>query len=234
MQTKQVQALKRRYQNEKHNYNQDFRLRIYRALSWLAMADEKLSLPEPELDCAFIALWIAFNAAYAQELVTPVIPARNNFQKFLHLICQFDNKQLYDLVWNQFSDDIRILIDNRYIFQPFWDYQNDEISEEKYLQSFQDAKKKANASLAKQETDTLLAIVFDRLYTLRNQIIHGGSTYGSSVNRATLKNGCNFLRQCMIAILSVMMTYFNNPAWGKPFYPLVDDNHTKRPTHSAF
>ena len=66
-----------------------------------------------------------------------------------------------------------------------------------------------------------LAEVFDRLYTLRNQVVHGGSTWNSSVNRDQLRDGANILGQLVPVIIHLMME--NHAAlWGDPCYPVVD------------
>ena len=43
---------------------ESFRIRVHRAISWLARAEQCKDDP----DVRFVLLWIAFNAAYAQEL----------------------------------------------------------------------------------------------------------------------------------------------------------------------
>ena len=40
---------------------------------------------------------------------------------------------------------------------------------------------------------TVLSIVFDRLYVLRNQLVHGGATWNSQVNRQQLRDGVAIL-----------------------------------------
>ena len=45
------------------NFPQDLGLKIHRALSWLQRAE----VAEDD-DTSFISLWIAFNAAYAQQI----------------------------------------------------------------------------------------------------------------------------------------------------------------------
>ena len=68
----------------------------------------------------------------------------------------------------------------------------------------------------------MLYEVFVRLYTLRNQLMHGGSTWNSSVNRTQLRDGRELLTQVLPVMLGVMM---QNPERfeGKPFYPVVVD-----------
>ncbi|MGX2987135.1 hypothetical protein [Ursidibacter sp. B-7004-1] len=65
--------------------------------------------------------------------------------------------------------------------------------------------------------------MFGRLYTLRNQIIHGGATYNSRVNREQLRDGCNVLKLLIPAMLQIMMENHSEIDWGKPFYPVVKD-----------
>ena len=35
-------------------------------------------------------------------------------------------------------------------------------------------------ALGKEDVPQLLSVIFDRLYTLRNQLFHGGATYSSA------------------------------------------------------
>lgn len=73
-----------------------------------------------------------------------------------------------------------------------------------------------------RHTDTVLLVLFDHLYTLRNQIIHGGATYGSSANRSQLRDACNILSALLPEILQVMQLHSARD-WGRPFYPFVKD-----------
>ena len=200
--------------------NDSFNLRLYRANSWLKKAEAS----EADDDIRFITLWIAFNAAYAKEIEAGAqLSDRSTFRQFLHTICRLDKGQrIYRLVWETFSGSIRLLLENRYIFQPFWNFHNGKISESAREEDFARAKQKAKMALANKDTDSVLLILFDRLYTLRNQILHGGATYNSSANRKQLHDGCAILQQCVPLILSVMQ---DNPDedWGKPFYPFVKE-----------
>jgi len=120
-------------------------------------------------------LWIAFNAAYAHE-----IDSRNNFSerrlflKYLKRLIKSDhNNLLYEIIWTEFPGSIRLLIENKYAFQPFWNFHNGRLSEVEWKQRFENSKVTATRALGRQQTIRILAIVFDRLYVLRNQMIHG-------------------------------------------------------------
>ncbi|WP_298643288.1 HEPN domain-containing protein [uncultured Cardiobacterium sp.] len=214
------QELQQTFIKNKEQYSEALRLRIYRSISWLKKAEAS----EADDDIRFITLWIAFNAAYAKEMEAGMqLSDRTAFRQFLHTVCRLDKEQrIYRLVWETFSGSIRLLLENRYVFQPFWNFHNGKISESVWEEDFARAKQKAKTALANKDTNGVLLIVFDRLYTLRNQILHGGATYNSSANRKQLRDGCAILQQCVPLILAVML---DNPDedWGKPFYPYVKE-----------
>ena len=53
------------------------------------------------------------------------------------------DKQIYNLVWQRFPQSIRVMLDNRYVFQPFWDYKNGKITENAWKEYFDKNNKKA-------------------------------------------------------------------------------------------
>ena len=76
--------------------------------------------------------------------------------------------------------------------------------------------------LAKGNTPELLRLVFHRIYTLRNQLMHGGATWNSQVNRAQLQDCVNLLGKLVPVVIELML---NNPdeMWGDACYPVVSD-----------
>lgn len=213
------ESLVQHYQSQKHQFTDMFRLRMHRALSWCAKSNSV-----NDDDICFITLWIAFNAAYAREahLLTSS-SERSEFRRFLQLICRLERDQkVYKLVWDTYSGNIRILLDNKYTYQPFWDHHNGLISQQAWEEDFKRAKDKVHWALSNKDTDTILAVIFNRLYTLHNQIIHGGSTHNSQVNRAQIKDACAILSSLLPLILRIMMDHHDQMEWGKPFYPVVD------------
>lgn len=90
------------------------------------------------------------------------------------------------------------------------------------MHKFRKAKTTANKALGTKNTSFVLNIIFSRLYTLRNQILHGGATWNSQVNRDQIRDGVNILAMIVPAIISIMM---DNPKtlWGDPCYPVIDD-----------
>ena len=70
-------------------------------------------------------------------------------------------------------------------------------------------------------TRMVLAVIFDRLYVLRNQLMHGSATWNSSVNRDQVRDSASILGQLVPAIISIMLDS-SSEVWGDPRYPVVD------------
>ena len=87
---------------------------------------------------------------------------------------------------------------------------------------FASAKKKANFAFEEQKTAEVLEVIFGHLYTLRNQLIHGGSTYESRTNRKQLEEACALLSLFVPAMVKIMLRNDAEPSWGKPFYPVIN------------
>lgn len=206
-------TLHARYLATKSNRPDALNLRLHRALSWLGYAQDC-----EDLDVRFITLWVGFNAVYAKEVLAPT-GDRVSFRGFITQICSFDTDgELHAALYERFSGSIRLLLQSPYAFAPFWEYQNAKIAH--WEDEFIKANKKAFQAIVDKEVDSVLFVVFDRLYTLRNQLVHGGATHGSSLNREQLSNGCLVLQALLPIIIKIVMDNPNQD-WGQPFYPVV-------------
>ena len=211
-------SLKARQRAERNGHPADLALRVHRALSWYGRAERC----GEDADARFIFLWIVFNAAYANELGDANrFSEQQVFQNFIDRLCELDgNRRLYDLVWSEFTGSVRVLLDNKYVFQPFWDFHNGKISEEAWQSSFKRAKTAAANALRTNDTATVIRIILSRMYTLRNQLVHGGATWNSSINRDQLRDCCRFLGKLVPLIIVIMMDH-PNALWGEACYPVV-------------
>jgi hypothetical protein len=86
-------------------------------------------------------------------------------------------KRIHQLLFQRYTGPIRTLVDNRYLFEPFWRAVRDHDSSGRWEGAFNDAKKAAMFAATGSDTLKLVSIVMDRLYVLRNQLVHGGATY---------------------------------------------------------
>ena len=64
-------------------------------------------------------------------------------------------------------------------------------------------------------------MVLDRLYTVRNQLIHGGASYQSKVNRSQVKDASEILSFLVPLMIDIMITNINED-WGAINYPVID------------
>ncbi len=211
-------ALKARQRRERGEHPEGLALRVHRALSWLHAAEQS-----SDEDGRLIFLWIAFNAAYANDFGDRERPQeRELFEKFLGKLVELDRDDtLYNLIWSEFSGSIRLLLDNRFVFQPFWDFHNGKLAEPEWQADFKQANDAARHALGSKNTLKILSIVLSRMYTLRNQLIHGGATWQGAVNRDQLRDCSAFLGKLVPYVIRLMMDH-PNTLWGRACYPVVE------------
>jgi len=218
-------TLKERHRAERDNYPQSTSLRLHRALSWLDRAEQC----EDDPDAQFIFLWIAFNAAYATTFDDePNAVERRRFTAFIEQLVQVDEqREVYAMLWTSYADSIRILLQNQYVFPDFWRYQSGGLSEPEWRERFTRARRDADERLANSDTAGVLGIVLQRIYTLRNQLVHGGATWNGGVNRPQVRDCTRFMAKLVPVILNLIMDH-PHAAWGSVAYPVVDGAATAR------
>lgn len=209
--------LKARQREERDSYGEALGLRIHRAISWLARAEQC-----EDLDGRFVFLWISFNSAYSNDLGNISMAESEMFGAFIKKLVELDARQkLYAIAWQKYPSAIRVLLDNKYVYQPFWNHHNRMPGFENWEDHFKSSKQAANTALANKDTATVLRVIFNRLYTLRNQIVHGGATWNSSANRNQLRDATAILGDLVPVQIEIMMD--NNDAyWGEACYPVVE------------
>ena len=121
----------------------------------------------------------------------------------------------------RFSGPIRLLLNNKFVFQPFWRHHNQPRRYANWENFFVRDQKMIGRALACQDTRVVLSILFDRLYVLRNQLFHGGATWNSSVNRRQVQDGANIMAFLVPRFIDLMMDH-PEAGWGPPYYPVVD------------
>lgn len=211
-------ALKQRHRGTRDTMPSALNVRIHRALSWLQRAEQC-----EDADGRFIFLWIAFNAAYAQEIPrSERLYEQDTFRAFLQKLDGLDSqRQLSALVWKEFSGPVRVLLDNPYVFESFWDHHRGLLTDVQWQERFAKGKQRAHRLLAQGDTPELLALVFQRIYTLRNQLMHGGATWNGQVNRAQLQDCTKLMGKLVPVVIDIMLNSAHT-IWGEACYPVVD------------
>lgn len=114
------------------------------------------------------------------------------------------------------SAHVEELLDNQYVFEPFWKHLSH------WKQLFRTAKKKRERRAFNKKTEITLAHLFDRLYVLRNQLLHGSATWNSSVNRPQVTPGAKIMATLVPHFIDVMIRHPDG-GWGAPRYPVVEE-----------
>ena len=221
--------------------------RIRRARSWLersekSASDLKKAKSEEEkagLHCEqFIFLWIAFNAAYGYALIDENVDAdypgeREQFSRFLKEVLKRDDRQaIYTILWETYSGPIRILLNNQYVFGPFWKQVRGSQKVQDWREQFRLSKKRVNNAWERHDVHGVLVEVFDRLYELRNQIFHGGATFatgwGQGQGQDQVWDGSRIMASLVPVIVGIMdVDIKNDPdseTWGKVAYPRINES----------
>ena len=219
MRTITSQDLKQIESENKGAYPAEISLRAHRAISWL----ERAELQTDDSDVAFILYWVSFNALYVQDKVDwSQQSERTAFAAFFEIISALDiEDSIYDAFWEEFSNSVRTLLDNKYVYQPFWNYYNQIPGYENWEERFAKSKDNIYTALTRKDTKLLLTTVFDRLYVLRNQLFHGAATWRGKVNRPQVQDGARILAFLIPIFINLMISNPQAP-WGKPTYPVVD------------
>jgi len=86
--------------------------------------------------------------------------------------------------------------------------------------AFQNSQSAALRALGSMDTQKVMGIMFDRLYTLRNQLLHGGATWNSNVNRCQISRGAEIMGQVVPIVIHLMMNDYQR-VWGEAPYLII-------------
>ena len=185
-------------------------LRMRRVTSWITSAARE----ERDDDTSFICYWVAFNALYGDDtgLVRLEDTEREIYRRCIEKIVDTGPLGLYRALAGAFTEEeISELVSVRFMLAPYWYAGGWEYA----LES--DAKRLDNAFQWKNVKD-VLGLIFDRLYVLRNQLVHGGATWDGSVNRWEVATGRRFAA-FLVPLLADRVLDNPDIDWGRPYYP---------------
>ena len=251
------------------NEDHPLRRRLRRSLSWF----ERANSGELDDDVRYICLWISFNAAYSDDDrdTRDGVKEMTRYKRYFGKLAEEDHYQIYDAFKHkEIRDSILSLMENKYVFRGFWNFLDDRWFNEDDWKKSQDGKlfesdcrkvrkllgvdshsgsmqtafQKAGLS-SSENTIHILDMLFQRLYVLRNQIMHGSatsqawmdpkridshegstSTEAGSLNQRQVKDGVRILKFLVPLFLDVMMDHpemDREEYWGKLPYPVRFD-----------
>ncbi len=225
-----------------HNEDRMRRARSWHERSKLA-AREKESANKSEgekarFDCEqFVFLWIAFNAAYGYDLVDRGIVEdkqreTDKFTSFLQSVVKRDQKKHIRCVLSKMWDGpVCALLDNVHTYEPFWNWVRGSYRRKYLYSDFMDCNNRVQTKWSEGDIVSSLREVFMRLYTLRNQIFHGGATFAGGWEgergwgEEQIRDGSRIMAALVPIILKIMEDDIkkdpSSPTWKGVAYPRI-------------
>ena len=212
-------SLRKLEQQLKAEFDEHLAVRVHRCVSWIGRAETEIA--KEDYDAAFIFYWIAFNSIYSAERFHGAsVTERNLFTDFFKTIVELDHQQsVYNAIWDRFSSSIRNILNNWYVFGPYWESINSK--NKNWEDLFERNIRQALKAFERKDTVKVLSSLFERLYVLRNQLMHGGATWRGTVNRRQVKDGARILNFLVPIMVRIMMMHPGLP-WSKPYYPVIE------------
>ena len=179
---------------------------------------------------SYIFLWISFNAAYGQDPLVGDdrdLTESDHFKEFLRKILERDiNDSIKTVLLELYPDPIRNLMKNHYVFQPFWKWIRNPSMNRDWRIRIRNRNLRVFGALNNGKVDdNVLSEIFSRLYQLRNQIFHGGTTFAAGKGWSQVRDGSRIMVNLVPKILNIMQNEIEkNPdteLWGAVAYPFT-------------
>jgi hypothetical protein len=199
---------------EQRDARQPYCIRVWRALSWLERAE---SMPPNDFEGRFISGWIGFNALYGRlDDQNKAWGEWEALETFLAHVWRLDHDNRIRGLLQHKQLHVLKLIEDKYLSFDFW--RKGERAAARVHRELQDAM----ARYGTNRMASVLSVLFNRLYVMRNQVFHGASTKGSKLNRYTLQRSANILQELLPVMISVMIDHGIDEDWGLICFPPVD------------
>jgi len=206
-------------------HSDDNQLRLRRCVSWLENAHRHSQ--SFDFDSSFVFHWISFNSMYAlpnfeDEESSDV----KQYKNFLTQIAELDTLNLIISILRPiYGDTINPLLRNKFVYSIYWKNDFDESERKQVDRTWEEYQEKnvKRITLAfsrgkRRNPKVALHLIFDLLYSLRNQLFHGSSTYFGSLNREQVQTGAVILSKLIPCFIEIILTH-PEVEWGTPPFP---------------
>ena len=205
--------------------------RVRRSTSWLRKGKRARSDVE-----TFLCLWISLNAAYGYVEKGGESDSEGGYgpseakmrEDFFKNVCKQDRstkllqKVLLDKEWAKAVSEV---MNNQFIHEGYWTCVRGKKRRFEEQEAFEDENRDVEAAMTSGflAPFQVLRGVFERLYTLRNQIVHGGVTVRNGVGGRQLRAGSRVMEKIVPVMLKIMKTDIakkpDSKIWGHLRYP---------------
>lgn len=191
-------------------------VRLHRVFSGLQRAEQIEG--DQDLDVALTCRQIAFNAMYGQwdEQTQEPRPDRESWRRFTDRVLKLDSSQQTESVLVEHKKLVIAILDDNFLGSYFW---RDPTKE----RAFQTSKDRRQAAMwyIERRWSLVLEALLDRIYFLRCQLMHGAATYGSKLNRTSMRRCSTMLGHLLPATMMVIINNGAGEDWGPMCYPPV-------------
>ncbi len=214
----------RRDAYSKAHLYEEVRVRIHRALTWLEFS-ERCDIRE-DLDAKLIAQWIAFAALISQwnKRTKSPEPDATATRLFIQQILQHDQDGLLQMVLETNDRAARSLFEDAYLAKHFQSRESWNSSKPRHAGGKHFTTKSTMQNIVEQaQFQPWLEAVLERVLFIRNQLVHGGSTYNSRLNRVAVRRASSLLEHLTACFMQILMEHGYTDDWGDLcFSPLED------------
>jgi hypothetical protein len=214
----------RRDAYSKAHLYEEVRVRIHRALTWLEFS-ERCDVRE-DLDAKLIAQWIAFTALTSQwnKKTKAPEPDAAATRLFIQQILDHDQDGLMQMVLETNDRAARALFEDAYLAKQFKSRETAQNSKPRNGSGKTFTTKSTMEDILEHaQFEPWLEAVLERILFVRNQLVHGGSTYNGRLNRVAVRRASSLLEHVVACFMQILMEHGYTDDWGDLCYsPLVD------------
>jgi hypothetical protein len=212
--------LHERLREQRDLFNEEHSTRLHRAISWWRAAQDQ----QGNADLQFITAWISLSACC---LTDESQPGNSSFLTLIEQLVSLDKEQaIYEMLWHQYSGSVKALIKNQFVYGPFWEAQRlaavNPATQSDWKERFERSSVEALNCLSRKKVPELLALTLERLSVLQKQVIGGGATFNSRVNREQVETGSSLLMTLLPVVLNIMLEHPHED-WGTLAFPVVSN-----------
>lgn len=188
-------------------------IRFHRACSWMQRAE---LATKDDLDFALLSHWIAFNSLYGQwdHAAKEPLPDSDCWRRFIERMLHLDGGgHIVDaLVENK--PLVMSIFEDEFLSRFFWQEPTGKRASQSKKTMFD-----SRTWFIQGSWLLILDRLFERIYLLRCQLVHGASTFNSSLNRTSIRHCYQAMDHLMRVFLQVWIKFGSDEEWGVMCYP---------------
>lgn len=193
-------------------------VRMHRAFSWVASAEG--DDPNEKLDEKLIFRWIGLNSLFGRWNSLDHEPERDGraLTGFLTVIEECDKDSLIEACLTEQQALVTQICSDPFVNKFFWKALNTEKRFNRRRDQISIQRMYVN-----QNYRQILHEVFNRIYLVRCQLIHGAATFDSKLNREIVKQCGIVLESIIFVTVRIIIDHAWSENWDDLCYPPVAD-----------